>query len=74
MQAGGMRLIARLDARENDRALAARALAHGLAPSPLSPCAIQRDCGQGLLLGFTNVAEEEAPALAARLRRALTTS
>jgi GntR family transcriptional regulator/MocR family aminotransferase len=71
MQAGGMRLIARLDAREDDRALAARALAHGLAPSPLSPCAIERDCGQGLLLGFTNVAEEEAPAMAERLRRAL---
>jgi len=71
MQAGGMRLIARLDAREDDRALAARALAHGLAPSPLSPCAIQRDCGQGLLLGFTNVAEEDAPALAEQLHRAL---
>ncbi|HKF64262.1 MAG TPA: PLP-dependent aminotransferase family protein [Dongiaceae bacterium] len=71
MQAGGMRLIARLDAREDDRALTARALAHGLAPSPLSPCAIAQDCGQGLLLGFTNVAEEEATAMAERLSRAL---
>lgn len=71
MQAGGMRLIARLDASEDDRTLAARALAHGLAPSPLSPCAIARDCGQGLLLGFANVPEEEAGPLAERLRRAL---
>jgi GntR family transcriptional regulator / MocR family aminotransferase len=71
MQVGGMRLIARLEAVEDDRALAARALAHGLAPSPLSLFYAGPPRDRGLLLGFTNVPEENAAAEAERLRRAL---
>jgi len=39
---------------------------------PLSSCAMENDCGPGLLLlGFTNIAEAEAPRAARRLVRAI---
>ena len=72
LQAGGIHLLARLADGEDDRALAARAQAAGLAVSPLSSWALQKPCGSGLLLGFTNiVSAEQALHLARRLREAL---
>ncbi|HEY1933198.1 MAG TPA: PLP-dependent aminotransferase family protein [Acetobacteraceae bacterium] len=67
LEAGGMHLLARFPAAADDGTQARRAAEAGLAPSALSPLAVGHDCGQGLLLGFTNVAEGEAEALVRRL-------
>ena len=71
LQAGGMHLLLRLAPSVRDVPVAARAQAAGLAVQPLSPIAMEHDCGAGLLLGFTNVAEADAPDVAARLVRAI---
>lgn len=71
LEAGGMHLLARFPGAADDGTLARRAAAAGLAPAPLSSLAVAHDCGQGLLLGFTNVAERDADALARRLLAAL---
>ena len=70
MAAGGMHLLARFTDAADDTELVRRAAAAGLAPTALSSMAIARDCGQGLLLGFTNVLPTEAPRLVARLAEA----
>jgi GntR family transcriptional regulator/MocR family aminotransferase len=71
LQSGGMHLIARFNASPDDTALERRALAHDLAPTALSSAFAEHQRGQGLLLGFTNIPEAEAPAMAERLARAL---
>ena len=71
LQAGGMHLLLRLPASVQDLRVAARAQAADLAIHPLSPLALEHDCGAGLLLGFTNVAEADAPDAAAELVRAI---
>ena len=48
-------------------ALARRALTAGLAPMALSALSIAHHPGHGLLLGFTNVREDDAVGLVARL-------
>jgi GntR family transcriptional regulator / MocR family aminotransferase len=70
MATGGMHLLARFANAADDTELVRRAMAAGLAPSALSSMAMARDCGQGLLLGFTNVLPTEAPLLVARLAAA----
>ena len=67
MAAGGMHLLARFAGAEDDSELARRAERAGLAATALSSLAMAHDCGQGLLLSFTNVAPGEAEALVARL-------
>lgn len=67
MAMGGMHLLARFPNEGDDTALVKRASSVGLAPSALSSLTLAHDHGQALLLGFTNVAAEDAPALAARL-------
>ena len=64
---GGMHLMIRLPEGVDDRDTERRALASGLAPTALSGLAIARDAGRGLLLGFTNVREEDAAGLVERL-------
>jgi GntR family transcriptional regulator / MocR family aminotransferase len=71
LQAGGMHLLVRLPPHADDAALARRADAHGLAPVPLSLSTIEHDCGRGLLLGFTNIPEPDAPLWAKKLRQAI---
>lgn len=72
LQAGGIHLLARIDEREDDRALAARAQGAGLAVMALSEWSRQHPCGSGLLLGFTNIASvEQALHLARRLAEAI---
>ncbi|WPG35606.1 PLP-dependent aminotransferase family protein [Variovorax sp. EBFNA2] len=73
LQAGGMHLIARFDARtESDLVLARRAQEAGLNCQPLSARGTAAFDGQGLLMGFTNVATPtQARQLATRLRAAL---
>jgi GntR family transcriptional regulator / MocR family aminotransferase len=71
LAAGGMHLLARFAGATDDGMLARRAAEAGLAPTALSSLAIAHDCGQGLLLGFTNVAESDAMAVVGRLRGAV---
>jgi GntR family transcriptional regulator/MocR family aminotransferase len=68
MAAGGMHLLLRFAEPVDDAALVKRATAVGLAPQTLSSHAIAHDCGQGLLLSFTNIPVESAPAMVARLK------
>lgn len=65
---GGMHFLARLPAGTDDRALAARAAARGLAPEPFSRSFAQRPTAPGLLLGFTNIPEDAALTAARRLK------
>jgi GntR family transcriptional regulator/MocR family aminotransferase len=67
LTAGGMHLLARFPGAADDGTLARQAAAAGLAPTALSGLAMGHDCGQGLLLGFTNVPEADAAGVAARL-------
>jgi GntR family transcriptional regulator/MocR family aminotransferase len=71
LQDGGMHLIAYLPAGSDDRALASRAEAAGLAPVPLSPWAIEAKTGPGLVMSFANIAPMAAAQVARRLERAL---
>jgi GntR family transcriptional regulator / MocR family aminotransferase len=71
LKPGGMHLIARFANGVRDVALAKRAQAAGLAVEALSSRAIAHPCGQGLLLGFTNIAEADAKAMCRRLERAI---
>jgi GntR family transcriptional regulator / MocR family aminotransferase len=68
---GGMHVIARIAEQQNDVALVARAQRAGLAPFPLSSCAVGRSTDSGLLLSFTNVPAEAAVREAQRLHHAL---
>jgi len=69
LAAGGMHLLVRLPEGVDDGDVARRTLAAGLAPTALSGLSIAHHPGHGLLLGFTNVREEDAVALVARLVR-----
>lgn len=71
LQAGGMQLLARVAASVSDAALVRRANAAGLAPTRLSDTRVAHDCGPGLLLSFTNIAEADAPGVARALERAI---
>ncbi|GGC13384.1 GntR family transcriptional regulator [Oxalicibacterium flavum] len=71
LRPGGLQMLAKLDERENDVLLGARARAAGLAPYPLSRWYVDAKPQQGLLLGFANVQDEaEAERLALTLKRA----
>jgi GntR family transcriptional regulator/MocR family aminotransferase len=71
LRPGGMHLIARLGRGLSDVELAKIAQAHGFAVHALSSRALTHECGQGLLLGFTNVAEPDGRDLCERLRLAI---
>jgi GntR family transcriptional regulator/MocR family aminotransferase len=71
LQAGGMHLLARPRRRVSDQALVRRAEQHGLAPSALSPLAIEHGRADALLLGFTNIAGERAARAARALHEAI---
>jgi GntR family transcriptional regulator/MocR family aminotransferase len=71
LPAGGLYILARFPGHDADRMLAARCGRHGLAVSPLSAQSIKYGAGEGLLLSFTNIAEKDAGAMAARLKQAL---
>jgi GntR family transcriptional regulator / MocR family aminotransferase len=71
LQAGGMHLLARVDATAGDEALVRQASAAGLAPAALSATHVGKHRGQGLLLSFTNIAEADAPGVARALERAI---
>jgi GntR family transcriptional regulator/MocR family aminotransferase len=74
LQAGGMHLLAYLARDEQDTILAGKAQAHGLALDALSPCGLENNRSQGLVLGFTNTPTHAALRQARRLERALASS
>jgi GntR family transcriptional regulator/MocR family aminotransferase len=57
----------RLPEGVDDGEVVRRAMTVGLAPTALSSLAIGHEASQGLMLGFTNVREEEATGLVERL-------
>jgi GntR family transcriptional regulator/MocR family aminotransferase len=69
LRPGGMHLIARFASGVSDVKLAQFAQAGGLSVEALSSRAMKHTCGQGLLLGFTNIAETDALAACRRLHR-----
>jgi GntR family transcriptional regulator/MocR family aminotransferase len=71
LAAGGMHLLARFPGAANDTALVKQAAAAGLAPSALSTMAMAHECGQGLLLGFTNIPSSDARSVVATLAKAI---
>jgi GntR family transcriptional regulator/MocR family aminotransferase len=71
LKPGGMHLIARFRAGVSDVELATLAQSGGLAAEALSLRATTPACGQGLLLGFTNIAEADALDACRRLHRAI---
>lgn len=70
-RAGGLHVLARFPGLDDDVALARRALAVGLGPAPLSGQYLTPGEDQGLLMSFTNVPEERADEVVARLVRAI---
>jgi GntR family transcriptional regulator / MocR family aminotransferase len=71
LAAGGLHLTVRWDLGVRDTEAAHKAQAAGLAVEALSSRAIRHKCGNGLLLGFTNIAEDAAMNLCRRLERAI---
>ncbi|MDB5455601.1 MAG: PLP-dependent aminotransferase family protein, partial [Caulobacter sp.] len=71
LRAGGLHVLARFPGAADDVELTRRALEGGLKPSPLSGQYVRRDMDQGLLVSFTNVPEDKADEVAARLYLAL---
>jgi len=69
--AGGMHLLLRLPEGIDEGEAVRRALKRGLAPTSLAGMSIAFDAGRGLILGFTNVREEDAARVVARLREAV---
>jgi GntR family transcriptional regulator/MocR family aminotransferase len=67
LAAGGMHLLVRLPEGVDDGDVARRALAAGLGPMALSGLSIAHHPGHALLLGFTNVREQDAAGLVGRL-------
>jgi GntR family transcriptional regulator/MocR family aminotransferase len=67
LKPGGMHLIARLGPGVSDVRLATLAQEGGFSVEALSRRATTHGCGQGLLLGFSNIAEENALAICRQL-------
>ncbi|SHI22831.1 MocR-like pyridoxine biosynthesis transcription factor PdxR [Pollutimonas bauzanensis] len=71
-QAGGIHVLAHLNARQSDKTLAAAAQAKGLPVQALSDWRLRKSSQGGLLMGFANFATaEEAVASVRRLKAAL---
>jgi GntR family transcriptional regulator/MocR family aminotransferase len=69
-QPGGMHLVVRLRAGQDDERLAARLFEHGMGAHPLSPWYASAAQSQALLLGFTNIGSlDEAERLGRRIAR-----
>jgi GntR family transcriptional regulator/MocR family aminotransferase len=71
LKPGGMHLIAGFGDSVHDVKLAKLAQDAGLAVEALSNRTVTHACRQGVLLGFTNVAERDATDMCQRLKRAI---
>jgi GntR family transcriptional regulator / MocR family aminotransferase len=69
LRPGGIHLIARFTSNLSDVKLADLAQVGGLSVEALSRRATTHACGQGLLLGFTNITEADALTACRRLHR-----
>lgn len=69
--AGGLHIVARAGDHESDVAMEYAAGAAGVRPLALSKMGQGLDCGQGLLLGFGNLPEEQAGSAVERLKMAI---
>jgi GntR family transcriptional regulator/MocR family aminotransferase len=74
VETGSMHVLLRLPPNSDDVALANQARAHGMAINALSPMALRATTGPGLLLGFTNIASDQAREAVRRLKNALFTA
>lgn len=68
---GGLHVVGRLDDAVDDGQLAARAIAEGYRPIALSSLCHGAHAAKGLLIGFTNVPEAQAPEMVRQFRAAL---
>lgn len=68
---GGLHVIGRLDDARDDVLLANRAIEAGYRPLALSALTRGKPGDKGLLMGFTNVPEAQAPELVRRFRKVL---
>lgn len=59
LTAGGMHLILRFTRKRGDEAMARRVRAAGMTCQSLSSSRLAHDCGEGLVVGFTNVASAD---------------
>lgn len=71
LQAGGLHILARFPNHGADVELAEQARRPGLAPVALSSRSLKHTTGQGLLMSFTNIREEEAAGVVTLLRQAI---
>jgi GntR family transcriptional regulator/MocR family aminotransferase len=72
LQAGGIQLLAQLDAGEDDRALAERINACGIGVHALSNWTLEERHPPGLLMGFTNLANaDQARSVVNRMKAAM---
>jgi GntR family transcriptional regulator/MocR family aminotransferase len=71
LSSGGLHVIGRLPDASDDTELAQRAIDAGYRPIALSSLSQQRPAAKGLLIGFTNVPESQAPRLVREFRAAL---
>jgi hypothetical protein len=71
LQAGSLHILARFPNHGPDVELAEQARRHGLAPVSLSGRSLKHNAGQGLLMSFTNIREEEAAGVVTLLRQAI---
>ncbi len=69
---GGMHFVAYLRGGTKDAALVERLRESGIGPTPLSRCSLRRSSLNGLMIGYTNVAGENAASAAERMRAAMT--
>jgi GntR family transcriptional regulator/MocR family aminotransferase len=68
---GGLHIIGRLEDGTDDAVLAERAISAGYRPIALSTLTQRAAAGSGLVMGFTNVPEAQAPALVKQFRGVL---
>jgi GntR family transcriptional regulator / MocR family aminotransferase len=71
LQPGGLHILARFPNHAPDVELAEQTRRHGLAPVSLSGRSLKHNAGQGLLMSFTNIREDEAAGVVTLLRQAI---
>jgi GntR family transcriptional regulator/MocR family aminotransferase len=71
LQDGGMHFVAWLSGRFRDAEIIQHLYRKGIGPAPLSRCSLRASSHNGLLIGYTNVAEEHAASAARRMLAAL---
>jgi GntR family transcriptional regulator / MocR family aminotransferase len=71
LQPGGLHILARFPDHGPDVELARQARRHGLTTIPLSGRSLRHSAGEGLLMSFTNIREDEAADVVTLLRQAM---